>query len=99
MTAPQKTPELPAEVAGQSLRAVTGSALLRQLENHIAMMAPHQKERRGGILLIEAKDEIKRLREVMDDVLTFFPDDHAAKVAALKVPNDKLRHGGENQNV
>lgn len=26
MTAPQKTPELPAEVAGQSLRAVTGYA-------------------------------------------------------------------------
>ena len=84
-----KTPELPDAPKGHSTPC-GGSALLRQLESHIAMMAPHQKERRGGALLIEAKDEIKRLREVMDDVLTFFPDDHAAKVAALKVLNDKV---------
>jgi len=35
--------------------------LLTRLSNHIACMAPHQKERYAGKLLIEAYNELKRL--------------------------------------
>lgn len=35
--------------------------LVQRLQNHIAAMAPHQKDRVGGKLLIEAAAEIKRL--------------------------------------
>lgn len=38
-----------------------GSALLRRLQNHRAAMAPHQKERLAGKLLLAATDEIDRL--------------------------------------
>ena len=37
--------------------------LLTRLQSHIAMMAPHQKTRHAGKLLIEARDEIAKLRE------------------------------------
>lgn len=42
--------------------------LLQHLNNHIAAMAPHQKERRGGKLLIAAADEIKRLNQEIADM-------------------------------
>jgi hypothetical protein len=61
MTAPQKTLESPDGLAGQSLGAAHGSALLRRLQNHRAAMAPHQKERHAGKLLLEATAEIDRL--------------------------------------
>ncbi len=35
-----------------------------KLEGYIACMAPHQKIRRAGKLLIEALEEIKRLERV-----------------------------------
>lgn len=35
--------------------------LLTRLHNHRAMMAPHQKDRHGGKLLLEAINEIERL--------------------------------------
>lgn len=38
-----------------------GSALLTRLYNHRAMMAPHQKERHTGKLLLESIAEIERL--------------------------------------
>jgi hypothetical protein len=34
---------------------------LGKLQNYIAAMAPHQKERMGGMLLVEAAETIKRL--------------------------------------
>lgn len=37
------------------------NALLCRLRSHIAMMAPHHKERVGGRLLLEAAAEIERL--------------------------------------
>lgn len=39
--------------------------LLKRLNNHIMMMAPHQRDRVQGKLLIEARDEIKRLQELL----------------------------------
>ena len=36
-----------------------------RLVRHISMMAPHQKDREGGMLLIEATAEIRRLREAL----------------------------------
>lgn len=35
--------------------------LLTRLQNHIAMMAPHQRDRHAGKLLAESRDEIARL--------------------------------------
>jgi hypothetical protein len=43
------------------LGAAHGSALLRRLQNHRASMAPHQKERHAGKLLLDATAEIDRL--------------------------------------
>lgn len=40
---------------------VACSDLVRRLRAHIAMMAPHQKERRTGKLLIEATEIIEIL--------------------------------------
>jgi FtsZ-binding cell division protein ZapB len=37
-------------------------SLLTRLQNHIAWMAPHQKERAAGKLLIEARKEIASLK-------------------------------------
>lgn len=38
-------------------------SVLWRVRNHIAQMAPNQKERRGGKLLIEAADEIEALEK------------------------------------
>lgn len=35
--------------------------MIEKLRNHIAQMAPHQKERAGGKLVIEALAEIEKL--------------------------------------
>ena len=40
---------------------VEPSSLVRRLRSHLAMLAPHQKERMTGKLLIEATEEIERL--------------------------------------
>jgi len=42
------------------------SGLLGDLRRHISMMAPHQKDRRQGRLLIDAAQEIARLRDGID---------------------------------
>jgi hypothetical protein len=44
----------------EALRA-RSAPLVERLRNHIATMAPHQKERHTGKLLIEATEEIERL--------------------------------------
>ena len=51
----EPTTQLPGEPA----------VVLKRLVRHIAMMAPHQKCREGGILLVEATAEIGRLREAL----------------------------------
>lgn len=48
--------------------AVSGSALLRRLQNHRAMMSPEQKQRHAGKLLLQATDEIARLIGICTDV-------------------------------
>ena len=37
--------------------------LIQVLQTHIANMAPHQKERRAGDLLIQAASKVKQLSE------------------------------------
>lgn len=37
--------------------------LLERMSNHIAMMAPHQKERLTGQLLIEARDALRVVQD------------------------------------
>lgn len=41
------------------------SDLLTRIENHVTLMAAHIKKRRGVQLLIEAAEEIKRLRGII----------------------------------
>jgi hypothetical protein len=50
------------------LGAAHGWALLRRLQNHRAAMAPHQKKRHAGKLLLEATDEIQRLIQICEHV-------------------------------
>lgn len=45
--------------------SVRQDQLVRRLQNHIAMLGPHQKERMTGKLLIEATAEIQRLRDAL----------------------------------
>jgi len=40
------------------------AALLRRLQSYVAIMAPHQRDRYGGKLLIEATREIQRYSEL-----------------------------------
>ena len=47
--------------SGRLLPGAHGSALLRRLQNHRAMMSPEQKERHAGKLLLDATAEIDRL--------------------------------------
>lgn len=42
-----------------------GGCCLDRLVRHIAMMAPHQKDRNSGKLLIEAEKQIRELREAL----------------------------------
>lgn len=55
----------------QTEMAQAGSVqrLIRRLHSHIAMLAPHQKERRTGMLLIEATEEIGRLHAAIVQTL------------------------------
>lgn len=58
-----------AEVNGaEPFAEAHGSALLRRLQNHRAIMAPHQRERHAGKLLIEATSEIQRLIKICEHV-------------------------------
>jgi predicted metal-binding protein len=45
------------------------SGLIRRLRNHIAMMAPHQKERQTGKLLIEATECLEMCERVIEKQL------------------------------
>lgn len=54
--------------AGQTLAEAHGSALLRRLQSHVAMMAPHQRERRAGKLLLDSTAEIQRLIQICEHV-------------------------------
>lgn len=66
---------------------------LERLVRHIAQMAPHQKYRTAGRLLIEAAEEIRRLRTAIDE--TIFENAHLAdgdnctliKIKRAMVPN------------
>lgn len=42
--------------------------ILLRLKNHIAQMAPHQKKRETGKLLIEATNKIEALEETIKEL-------------------------------
>jgi len=44
--------------------------LLHKLQCHIAQMAPHQAERNAGQLLIQAAQELKELRDLVQFIGT-----------------------------
>ena len=58
----------PESAAGNSSPLLHGSALLRRLRQHEAMMAPHQKDRETGRLYVAATAEIARLVDLCTSV-------------------------------
>jgi hypothetical protein len=63
------------------------NGLVRRLQAHIAMMASHQKERRGGQLLIEATSEINRLRDALSRIAEV---GHCGSGVAPRIAKDTL---------
>lgn len=63
--------------------------LLERLVRHISMMAPHQKDREGGRLLIESADEIKRLQTHLRAVLNLTVSDGANKIVEVTTAAEK----------
>lgn len=61
--------------------------LVRRLQNHIAMLAPHQKERMTGKLLIEATAEIQRLRDALGRIAEV---GHCGSGVAPRIAKDTL---------
>lgn len=62
--------------------------LLASLDAHIAHMAPHQKERQQGVLLIRATAELRRLKAAIDETLEtnrHLADGHQCTLLGLKV--------------
>ena len=88
------------EKRGADSGAAHGSALLRRLQGHRAAMAPHQKERLAGKLLLEATDEIDRLigicTHVHDRILRGDTDmELMSKLAeGWRGPNVRMSEGG-----
>ena len=58
----------PESAAGISSPPLAGSALLRRLRQHEAMMGPHQKDRETGRLYVAATAEIARLIDLCTSV-------------------------------
>lgn len=63
------TQEPKTDAQTETAQAGSVQRLVRRLRSHIAMLAPHQKERMTGNLLIEATDEIGRLHAAIVQTL------------------------------
>lgn len=63
----------------------TGSALLTRLYNHRAMMAPDQKERHTGKLLLECISELERLNQRQNNPRASLADTRPKKRSAAAV--------------
>ena len=72
--------------------SVRQDQLVRRLQAHIAMMAPHQKERSGGQLLIEATAEIQRLRDALGRIAEV---GHCGSGVAPRIAKDTLSPNSE----
>ena len=62
--------------------------LLASLDAHIAHMAPHQKERQQGALLIRANAALRRLKIAIEETLMenrHLADGHQCTILGLKV--------------
>jgi hypothetical protein len=68
-------------------------ALLSNMQSHIAMMAPHQKERKGGRLLIAAAKQIEIMQDALRQIATQFPCDSPEE------PNTLARHKCEQARL
>lgn len=82
---------------GLSTKRIRSMDLLTRLNNHIAMMAPHQRERHGGRLLIEARDEIARQRVVMafcEGVLSITETTRDFNVEGVKEARKRIKDCG-----
>jgi hypothetical protein len=91
----------------QSGAAVSSSDLVRRLRAHIAMMAPHQKERHAGKLLIEATTEIRKLQTALGDLMPYVLEDYypncatpgykaAVEAAKALTPNSMLNPNSDH---
>jgi len=64
--------------------AIRSGDLLCRIRNHQAMMAPHQKERTTGKLLIEAADRLEKLEAAWELLVPYMqsePSSHDVKQA------------------
>lgn len=60
--------------------------LLKRLDAHIAMMAPHQRDREAGRLLIECREAVKQrddLLAALENVMDRLVDRHECDEAAI----------------
>jgi hypothetical protein len=64
--------------------------LRERLHGHLAMMAPHQRERLTGTLLFEATEEIDRLYEWADGFADMQLNERAACEAHLSAMRDTI---------
>lgn len=55
--------------------AVRSGDLLCRISNHLAMLAPHQKERMTGKLLIEAKERLEKLEAAWGLLVPYMQSD------------------------
>lgn len=87
-TDPQNPPDDSAEAPDCGRCAVAdGSApLLTRLQNHLCMMAPHQRDRYAGKLLIEATHELAKLMYIQSRCINI--DD------AVRIARGCLDYGG-----
>jgi hypothetical protein len=63
-TTPEKTSVQTTSDEGLDGAACCARDVLSRLNAHIAMMAPHQMQRQGGILMIEARDNLRMLCDI-----------------------------------
>ena len=95
----------PESAAGESTHAPVGSALLRRLRQHEAMMAPHQKDRETGRLYVAAVAEIARLIDLCTSVhdRMLRGDTRAVLLSRLaegwQGPNNMLSVSGERKET
>jgi hypothetical protein len=100
MSAPETSP-----IANDADGAHSLHRLVQRLRSHISGMAPHQKERVAGKMLIEATDEIGRLHAAI--VQTLNENNHLAdgenctliRLKRAVSPNADVSDRADNQGL
>lgn len=65
--------------------------ILNDLNDHIAQMAPHQKEREGGRLLLESREAIRELYTALEESTRL--QSHYAKLLNMYDGGERMQFG------